>query len=143
VNGTSINATKHFVVACDTTDCDVMVASGGASASVRVASVRPSADWSGRTIASRTGVRFDRDYVSRIRLADPPVFSNALAEPGSIARGSGFAGRIASHQVPALAGNHNRIDRRRLEFGLDLLSLLGNPHRIVKDLFNQTDPRTA
>jgi hypothetical protein len=176
VNGTQINGSEHFVVACDTTDCDVTVASGVASASVGTTGVQRSVDSSGHTKVTNTVVRMPRnrnfaglagtyrhDQLTTYRMSDLPA--RQLAGPRSTPRGSfnsfvlarteqrpwfdsasspekggvyhDFAGRIAPHQALTLAGNHNRSDHRKLELGLDLLSLVGNPHRFMKGLFSQ------
>jgi hypothetical protein len=181
VNGTAINGSEHFVVACDTTDCDVTVASGAASTSAGTMSTQRSADSSGRAkftnvaigmprnrdLASLAG-GFHRDQFTTFRMRDLTAFTQPLAElrstpaagfssfvlsrtegnsrfalkasPEEFRMSRGFAGGTTPHQALTLTVNHRGADHRRLELGLDLLSLVGNPHRFMKGLFSQPGP---
>jgi hypothetical protein len=114
VNGTKINGSEHFVVSCDTTDCDVTVASGSASASAGTASVKPSADSSGRArlanavagtprhidLASLLG-RFHRDQLPAFCMRDLTAFNHQLAEPRSTPRASFSSFFLARPERPS------------------------------------------
>jgi hypothetical protein len=178
VTGTQINGSEHFVVACDTTDCDVTVASGAASTLARSSSIQRLADSPGwarfangvvrmprnRDLAGLAG-GFHRDQLASLRMRDLTALTHSLAELRSTPRGSfstfvlagtewpsrfalktspeafrmfsSLAGGIAPNRAVTPTGNHRGVDHRRLELGLDLLSLVGNPHRFMKGLFSQ------
>jgi hypothetical protein len=178
VNGAQINGSEHFVVACDTTDCDVTVASGAASTSAGTTGVKLSANSSGRAkfanavvgmprnrdLATLAG-GFHRDQLTTFRMRDLTAFNHQLAEPRSTPSAGfssfvlsrterpsrfalqaspeefrmsrSFAGGTTPHEALTPAGNHGGVEHRRLELGLDLLSLVGKPHRFMKGLFSQ------
>jgi hypothetical protein len=114
VNGTKINASEHFVVACDTTDCDVTVASGATTASVGTTGVQRSTDSSGRAKYANVVVRmprnrdlatlaggFHRDQLTTFRIRDLGAFTHHLAEPRSTPRGSFSSFVLARPEWPS------------------------------------------
>jgi hypothetical protein len=84
----------------------------------------------------RTASRLVRRIVVLAHITGPSQF--AMEEsPEAFGMSRGFAGRNAPRQALTPAGNRGRLEHRRLEFGLDLLSIVGNPHGFMKGLLGQ------
>jgi hypothetical protein len=110
-------------------------------------------------------VPFRRDQPTSFRIRDLPAFTYQLSEPRytphvsfsafalagferpsrststalreATAIHCGFADTIVPYQASTHIGPHSRMDHRRLELGLDLLSLIGNPRRFMKVLVRE------
>jgi hypothetical protein len=156
INGAQINASEHFSVSCDTTDCDVTVVSGAASvASARVHGSGHSwatADFASGVVSSprRSDVAerltaFHREKLPMVRTRDLNQLRYQIAEPRnrpSAVVDSGLAVSRASARPPRLPGapNHAIPNHKTLEFGVDLFSLLGTSPRNLMQGFVGSGP---
>jgi hypothetical protein len=105
VKGTSINGSEHFVVSCDTTDCDVTVASGAFIAS-NAKSVAPQsyAVTSMRNSKQSVG---SGSRVPTLRVGDSSAFGTSTLKAQSFTNprlGSGAASFRAVAPVNAMSG---------------------------------------
>jgi hypothetical protein len=95
VNGTHINASEHFVVACDTTDCDVTVTSGAAISSAGTAGVQ-------RAIVSTGRAQFNNVVLTMPRNRDVAGLAGVF-----------YRDQLPAFRMPALSPFTNQIAARR------------------------------
>jgi hypothetical protein len=144
VNGIAINGSEHFAVTYNGNDVILTVVSGAAAAGSSVTTAR-----NGRSLTllrsplsgdgpSRFGNGVSRDWSRSLNRYPVQTFRMSNVST-SASRLAGSPARVSSPRRPALPSLQNsaRANRKRLEFGVDLLSLLSTNPRQVMRAFGQ------